>query len=55
MTYLVRHYKVPKNSMHRNGDSELDRFDYIDRTKGDGDGRANCGRTAWFLRKEIAK
>ena len=62
--YLVNHGKVPKNSLNRNGESELDGLDRLDRRKPcgaffsgniPGDGSSNYGRTVKWLRKQIAK
>jgi len=43
---LVNLGKVPKNSLNRNGESELDGLDRLDRTKGDGDGSSKFGARA---------
>ena len=52
---LVNEYDVPINSIDRNGESELDRLDYLDREKGDGDGTSYYAKTARFLRKKLAE
>lgn len=52
---LVNEYDVPINSIDRNGESELDRLDYLDREKGDGDGTSYYAKTARFLRRKLAE
>ena len=52
---MVNEYGVPINSIDRNGESELDRLDYLDREKGDIDGSSNYGRVAKYLRKKLAE